>query len=73
MFLLYPQYVSRTKAAAPRPDLLKFRGPVKIYAGYTRCDHCGIYDRDPLWCELCGKSKHAGRMKQPRAGANEEN
>jgi hypothetical protein len=29
----------------------------KVYAGYTRCDHCGIYDDDPAWCDLCGKGK----------------
>ena len=30
---------------------------VQTYAGYTRCDHCGIYDRDPHWCDLCQMPK----------------
>ncbi len=34
--------------------------PRKTYAVYTRCDHCGIYDRDPDWCDLCQKRKDAG-------------
>jgi hypothetical protein len=37
----------------------------KTYAIYTRCDHCGVYDRDPNWCDLCAKPKTA----QPRQGA----
>jgi hypothetical protein len=39
---------------------------LKMYAGYyTRCDHCGIYDRDPGWCVLCAKPKEAGRKAAP--------
>jgi hypothetical protein len=30
---------------------------VETYAGYTRCQHCGIYDSDPRWCDLCGMRK----------------
>jgi hypothetical protein len=30
-----------------------------IYAGYTRCQRCGIYDSDPRWCELCGMRKES--------------
>jgi len=30
---------------------------VQTYAGYTRCDHCGIYDWDPHWCDLCQMPK----------------
>jgi hypothetical protein len=29
----------------------------KIYAGYTRCDCCGIYSSNPVWCVSCGKDK----------------
>ena len=34
---------------------------MQTYAGYIRCDHCGIYDRDPHWCDLCQmpKQRHA--------------
>lgn len=37
----------------------------KTYAGYTRCEHCGIYDSDPEWCDLCGTTKH-GRKNADR-------
>jgi hypothetical protein len=30
---------------------------LQTYAVYTRCSHCGIYDRSPHWCALCGKPK----------------
>lgn len=30
---------------------------LQIYSVYTRCNHCGIYDRDPRWCTLCVKPK----------------
>ncbi len=28
---------------------------LELYAGYTRCQHCGIFDSDPEWCDLCGR------------------
>ena len=66
MFLRYSPYVGTTRklfrpALRPRPV-----GPVKIYAGYTRCDHCGIYDSDPRWCDLCGKPKDARASRGSR-------
>jgi hypothetical protein len=30
---------------------------MRTYTIYTQCDHCGVYDRDPKWCLLCGKRK----------------
>ena len=33
------------------------RPALETYAGYTRCQHCGIYDSDPRWCDLCGMRK----------------
>ena len=33
------------------------RAGLETYAGYTRCRHCGIYDSDPRWCDLCGMRK----------------
>ena len=33
------------------------RPALETYAGYTRCQHCGIYDSDPRWCDLCGMCK----------------
>jgi len=48
---------------------------LKTYAGYTRCEHCGIYDSDPEWCDLCGSSKHSrktpDRVKFPVFGKPE--
>ncbi len=41
----------------------------KIYSIYTRCDHCGVYDRDPAWCESCGRPK-TGRPKQEQVPPN---
>lgn len=38
---------------------------LKTYMCYTRCDHCGVYDRDPQWCDLCGRPKEA-RSPKPR-------
>lgn len=38
---------------------------LKTYAGYTRCEHCGIYDSDPDWCDLCGTTKR-GRKSSDR-------
>jgi hypothetical protein len=35
--------------------------PLKTYACYTRCERCGLYDRDTAWCKLCGKSKRAAQ------------
>jgi hypothetical protein len=32
---------------------------LKTYSIYTQCVHCGVYDRDPAWCDLCGKPKEA--------------
>jgi hypothetical protein len=48
-------------ATAIKPVRPKPAGPVKTYAVYTRCDHCGIYDRDPHWCDLCGRPKDLRR------------
>jgi hypothetical protein len=39
---------------------------LKTYMCYTRCDHCGVYDRDPQWCDLCGRPKEA-RSARPRS------
>jgi hypothetical protein len=36
------------------------QGTLETYAGYTRCARCGIYDRHPAWCNLCGKPKDPG-------------
>lgn len=39
---------------------LRYPGPemaVQTYAVYTRCNQCGVYDRDPDWCALCGRPK----------------
>jgi hypothetical protein len=33
---------------------------LKKYAGYTRCECCGVYDSDPAWCDLCGRPKTGG-------------
>jgi hypothetical protein len=46
---------------------------VQTYAVYTRCNQCGVYDRDPGWCDLCGRPKE-GRgapefQPQPPDGA----
>ncbi|HEX8983961.1 MAG TPA: hypothetical protein VF767_00965 [Bryobacteraceae bacterium] len=30
---------------------------LQLYAIYTRCNHCGVYDRNPQWCVLCGRAK----------------
>ncbi len=30
---------------------------LKRYSIYTQCARCGVYDRDPVWCDLCGKPK----------------
>ncbi len=30
---------------------------VQTYAVYTRCNQCGVYDRDPDWCALCARPK----------------
>ncbi len=30
---------------------------LKTYSIYTQCARCGVYDRDPAWCDLCGKPK----------------
>jgi hypothetical protein len=35
---------------------------LETYAGYTRCQHCGIYDSDPRWCDLCGMGKEIQRI-----------
>ena len=32
---------------------------MQTYTIYTRCDHCGVYDRDKDWCALCQKPKQA--------------
>jgi hypothetical protein len=34
---------------------------LNTYACYTRCERCGVYDRDAEWCELCGKPKRAAQ------------
>ena len=33
--------------------------PVQTYAVYTRCNQCGVYDRDPDWCALCARPKES--------------
>jgi hypothetical protein len=43
---------------------------LKTYSVYTQCQHCGVYDRDPAWCDLCGRPKEAtarpsGRQSVP--------
>jgi len=30
---------------------------MRTYTIYTQCEHCGVYDRDPKWCALCGRPK----------------
>jgi ribosomal protein L37E len=30
---------------------------VQTYAVYTRCNQCGVYDREAGWCALCGRPK----------------
>jgi hypothetical protein len=43
------------------------RSGVNIYAGYVQCDHCGIYDSHPQWCELCRRPKElTGGAIRPR-------
>ncbi len=39
----------------------------KTYSIYTRCDHCGVYDRDPAWCALCGRKKEILHKQAPAA------
>lgn len=34
---------------------------LKTYACYTRCERCGVYDRNAEWCTLCGKPKRAAQ------------
>lgn len=48
---------------------------LEVYAGYTRCQHCGVFDRDPEWCDLCARPKDASaptRRKPPSDGAGAE-
>ena len=43
---------------------------LETYAGYTRCQHCGIYDTDPRWCDLCGMRKESrGPLDRKGRGA----
>ena len=37
------------------------RTGLETYAGYTRCHHCGIYDSNLGWCDLCGMRKEIQR------------
>ena len=37
---------------------------LKTYMCYTRCDHCGVYDRDPQWCDLCRRPKEARSVRR---------
>jgi hypothetical protein len=44
---------------------------LQLYAVYARCTHCGIYDRDPEWCALCGRPKDgAGAPRGNGGGAD---
>ena len=36
---------------------------LQVYAVYTRCTHCGVYDKDVHWCALCGRSKDGGVVR----------
>jgi hypothetical protein len=42
---------------------------MRTYTIYSQCEHCGVYDRDPEWCTLCGKPKRREGTKPliPRA------
>lgn len=39
--------------------------PLKTYSVYTRCELCGVYDRHPYWCDLCGRPKDGSRGPAP--------
>ncbi|HXN48785.1 MAG TPA: hypothetical protein VN893_19195 [Bryobacteraceae bacterium] len=43
--------------------------PVQTYAVYTRCSQCGVYDRDPGWCTLCGRPKEGRAAPECQAPA----
>jgi hypothetical protein len=45
---------------------------VNTYAGYVQCPHCAVYDSDPRWCVLCGKSKEIGQTANGRAADREK-
>jgi len=38
---------------------------LQTYSVYTRCVHCGIYDKDPRWCTLCVKPKDQAGQAAP--------
>ena len=38
---------------------------LQLYAIYARCNHCGIYDRNPQWCVLCGRAKDGSAGTAP--------
>ncbi len=38
---------------------------LKTYSVYTRCELCGVYDRDRYWCDLCGRPKDGSRGARP--------
>ncbi len=38
---------------------------LKTYSVYTRCEVCGVYDRDAHWCDLCGRPKDGSRGPRP--------
>jgi hypothetical protein len=44
---------------------------LQTYAVYTRCSHCGIYDKDSQWCALCGRPKDANGNGTPRAASRQ--
>ncbi len=57
------QTIQKSPATHPKParpnGLLQALARPKVYAGYFRCCHCGIYDSNPHWCDLCGRPKDA--------------
>ena len=40
---------------------------LRTYSIYTQCEHCGVYDLDAEWCDLCGKPKSSRRESKPAA------
>ncbi len=45
---------------------------LKTYSVYVQCPHCGVYDRDPAWCDLCGKPKEAAGRAGERQAADRD-
>jgi hypothetical protein len=46
---------------------------LQLYAVYARCTHCGIYDRDPEWCVMCGKPKNGARTRGAEDSGTQDN